>query len=166
MEVRTRIAGMRQMLSAPGGEFGSTLPGLPVEFLALLEEMAADVRPESMNTVLRLMATADQRELLPRIAVPTLLIWGELDARSPLSVARQFERAIDGAKLVMLSGAGHMSNLEQPEQFNAPCASSSAHTRRARLGPQPHCPRSPEASACSLRPDCWIGIHASTSARA
>jgi pimeloyl-ACP methyl ester carboxylesterase len=42
-----------------------------------------------------------------------------LDARSPLSIARQFEQAIDGAKLVVLPGAGHMSNLEQPEQFNA-----------------------------------------------
>jgi pimeloyl-ACP methyl ester carboxylesterase len=29
-----------------------------------------------------------------RIAMPTLLIWGELDARSPLGVARQFEQAI------------------------------------------------------------------------
>jgi pimeloyl-ACP methyl ester carboxylesterase len=53
------------------------------------------------------------------IAVPTLLIWGELDVRSPLSVARQFEQAIDGAKLVVLAGAGHISNLERPEQFNA-----------------------------------------------
>ena len=45
------------------------------------------------------MAEADQRDLLPRIAVPTLLIWGELDARSPLSVARQFEETIpDGAR--------------------------------------------------------------------
>ena len=64
------------------------------------------------------MAEADQRDLLPRIAVPTLLIWGELDARSPLSVARQFEEAIPDAKLVVIPGAGHVSNLEQPEPFN------------------------------------------------
>ena len=64
------------------------------------------------------MAEADQRDLLPRIAVPTLLIWGELDARSPLSVARQFEQAIPDTKLVVIPGAGHVSNLEQPEQFN------------------------------------------------
>jgi pimeloyl-ACP methyl ester carboxylesterase len=81
--------------------------------------MAADIRPESMQTALRVRAPADQRHLLPRIAMPTLLIWGELDARSPLTVARQLERAIDGAKLVVLPGVGHMSNLEQPDQFNA-----------------------------------------------
>ena len=80
--------------------------------------MAAAVRPESMRTALLVMAEADQRDLLPRIAVPTLLIWGELDARSPLTVARQFEEAIPDTKLVVIPGAGHVSNLEQPEPFN------------------------------------------------
>ncbi len=65
------------------------------------------------------MAQADQRDLLPRIAVPTLLIWGERDARSPLSVAHQFEQAIPDTKLVVIPRCGHLSNLEQPEQFNA-----------------------------------------------
>jgi hypothetical protein len=51
------------------------------------------------------MAEADQRDLLSRIAVPTLLIWGELDARSPLSVAPQFEQAIPHTKLVVIPGA-------------------------------------------------------------
>ena len=122
-EVRARVAGVRQMLAAPAEEFDPTLPGLfagdpPAEFVPLLEEIAAAVNPESLKTQLPVMAEADQRDLLPRIAVPTLLIWGELDARSPLSVARQFERAIPDTKLVVVPGAGHLSNLEQPEQFN------------------------------------------------
>jgi pimeloyl-ACP methyl ester carboxylesterase len=50
--------------------------------------------------------------------VPTLLIWGELDARTPLSVAGQFEQAIPDAKLVVIPQSGHVSNLEQPEEFN------------------------------------------------
>ena len=122
-EVRARVEGARQMLSAPADEFDPTFPGLfagdpPAEFVPLLEEMAAAVRPDSMKTALRVMAEADQRDLLPRIAVPTLLIWGELDARSPLTVASQFEQAIPDTKLVVLPGAGHMSNLEQPKAFN------------------------------------------------
>ncbi len=64
------------------------------------------------------MAQTDQRDLLPRIKVPTLLIWGDSDARSPLTVARQFEDAIPGAELVVIPGAGHVSNLEQPGPFN------------------------------------------------
>ena len=64
------------------------------------------------------MAETDQRDLLPLITAPTLLIWGELDVRSPLSVAREFEQAMPDAKLVVIPEAGHVSNLEQPEQFN------------------------------------------------
>ena len=122
-EVAARVAGTHQMLAAPTDEFDPYLPGLfagdpPGEFVPLLEEMAADVRRESLRTLLFVMAEADQRDLLPRIAVPTLLIWGELDARSPLSVARRLEEAIPDTKLVVIPGAGHVSNLERPEQFN------------------------------------------------
>jgi pimeloyl-ACP methyl ester carboxylesterase len=46
------------------------------------------------------------------------LIWGESDARSPLSVADDFQAAIPTADLVVIPRAGHMSNLEQPEAFN------------------------------------------------
>jgi pimeloyl-ACP methyl ester carboxylesterase len=122
-EVRARVELYQREVAAPAGEFDPAPPGLfagepPAEFAPLMEAMAADVRRESMRTALSLMAEADQRDLLPRIAVPTLLIWGELDVRSPLSVARQFERAIPDAELVVIPGAGHLSNLERPEQFN------------------------------------------------
>jgi len=122
-EVNARVEGARQMLAAPAEEFDPTLPGLfagdpPAEFVPLLEQIAADVRPQSLRVQLSLMAETDQSDLLPRIAVPTLLIWGELDARSPLTVAHRFEKAIPNAKLVLISNAGHVSNLEQPERFN------------------------------------------------
>jgi pimeloyl-ACP methyl ester carboxylesterase len=123
-EVGARVAGVRRMLAATAGEFDPTLPGLfagdpPAKFVPLLTDIAATVRPASLAAQLFVMAEADQRDLLPRIAVPTLLIWGELDVRSPLSVAHQFEQAIPDAKLVVIPGTGHVSNLEQPDQFNA-----------------------------------------------
>jgi len=122
-EVAARLESVRQMLAEPADAFDPTLPGLfagdpPAEFIPLLEEIAADVRPESLRTQVFLMAEADHRDLLPRIAVPTLLIWGELDARSPLSVARQFEETIPETELVVIPGAGHVSQLERPEQVN------------------------------------------------
>jgi pimeloyl-ACP methyl ester carboxylesterase len=122
-EVRTRVEGLYQMLAAPTGEFDPTLPGLfagdpPPEFVPLLEEIAHDVRPETLRAQLLLMAEADQRDLLPRISVPTLLIWGAQDARSPLDVARQFEDEIPTTQLVVLPDCGHVSNLEQPKRFN------------------------------------------------
>jgi pimeloyl-ACP methyl ester carboxylesterase len=122
-EVRARVEGLHRMLAAPADAFDPTLPGLfagdpPAEFAALLQEIAADVRPESLRTVLLLMAATDQRDLLPRIDVPTLLVWGAQDARSPLSVARQLEQAIPDTTLVVIPDCGHVSNLERPEQFN------------------------------------------------
>jgi pimeloyl-ACP methyl ester carboxylesterase len=122
-EVQARVEGVRRMLAAPSDAFDPTLPGLfaaepPPEFVPLLADMTADVRPESLRTELRVLAEADQRDLLPRITVPTLLIWGEHDVRSPLSVARQFEDAIPEAQLVVIPGAGHLSNLERPGEFN------------------------------------------------
>jgi pimeloyl-ACP methyl ester carboxylesterase len=121
-EVRARVEGTRQMMAAPA--FDPTLPGLfagdpPAEFVPLLEEVGAAVRPHSLKAQLSLMAEADLTDVLPTIAVPTLLIWGELDARSPLAVAHQFERAVPNARLVVIPDCGHVSNLEQPEQVNA-----------------------------------------------
>jgi pimeloyl-ACP methyl ester carboxylesterase len=122
-EVRARVEGVHQMLAAPAEEFDPTYPGLfagdpPAEFVPLLEQMAANVRRASLRTEVLVMAEADQRDLLPRIAVPTLLIWGEQDVRSPLSVARKFEQAIPDARLVVIPDCGHVSNLERPERFN------------------------------------------------
>jgi pimeloyl-ACP methyl ester carboxylesterase len=122
-EVRVRVDGAHQLLAAPTEEFDPRVSGLfaaepPADVVPLLEEMAADVRPESLRVQLSVMAGADQRDLLPRIAVPTLLVWGELDARSPLTVARQFEEAIPEARLVVIPGAGHLSNLERPDLVN------------------------------------------------
>jgi pimeloyl-ACP methyl ester carboxylesterase len=115
VSARCSLRGPTSLTPTPPGLFAGDPPA---EFVPLLDAMAADVRFESMRTAVRVMAEADQRELLPHIAVPTLLIWGEQDARSPLSVARQFEQAIPDTKLVVVPGAGHVSNLEQPEQFN------------------------------------------------
>ncbi|MFG2896271.1 alpha/beta fold hydrolase [Streptomyces zaomyceticus] len=123
-EVAARVEGARRMLAVPREDFDPTLPGLytagpPERFAEMLEAMGRDVRPESMAVQLSLMAEADERDLLPRITVPTLLLWGELDARSPLDIAYAFRDAIAHAELVTLPGVGHMSNLEAPEAFTA-----------------------------------------------
>lgn len=122
-EVAARVSGARRMLAAPHEHFDPTLPGLfaadpPPEFVPLLAAIAADVRPDTFRRQLAIMAGADLSDLLPHIAVPTLLIWGQVDARSPLTVAQQFQQAIADTKLVVIEGAGHISNLERPEPVN------------------------------------------------
>src|SRR5262249_54674426 len=62
---------------------------------------------------------ADSREILGKIRVPTLVIVGALDAMSPPSVADELAACIAGARRVTIAGAGHLSSLECPEDFNA-----------------------------------------------
>lgn len=122
-EVKARVDSTRRMFAAPPESFDPTLPGLfaadpPAEYVPLLAAVAADVRPSTLQRQLDIMAQTDLSRLLPHISVPTLLIWGRSDARSPLSVADQFAKAIPDARLVVIDGAGHLSHLEQPEQVN------------------------------------------------
>jgi pimeloyl-ACP methyl ester carboxylesterase len=122
-EVDARVALAQEMLSASAEEFDPELPGLfagdpPSEFVPLLLEIGAAVRPASMRTQLSAMAGADLRDVLPQVSVPTLLIWGELDARAPMTVAHQLDQAIPDTQLVVFPDCGHVSNLEQPARFN------------------------------------------------
>ena len=122
-EVAARLEAVDRMLVAPADAFVPAFPGLfagspSAECRDLLAAMDADVRKHSLAANAASMAAADLRGVLPTITVPTLLIWGELDARSGLDVARQFADAIIGSTLVVIPECGHMSNLEQPERFN------------------------------------------------
>ena len=122
-EVQARVDGVRQMLAAPGRDHAQGFPGLfgpdpDPEMVRRMEEVAKDARPETIEVQVGLVAAADQRDVLKSIDAPTLLLRGEEDARSPLSVAKQFHDAIQHSELVVIPGAGHVSNLEQPELFN------------------------------------------------
>jgi 3-oxoadipate enol-lactonase len=61
----------------------------------------------------------DSRPLLPEIDVPTSVIVGELDTLTPPPMSEAMAEAIPGAELVVVEGAGHVSNLEAPEAFLA-----------------------------------------------
>jgi 3-oxoadipate enol-lactonase len=59
---------------------------------------------------------SDLASLLPSIALPTLIAVGEGDTITPPAVAESMQRAIPGAQLAVIKGAGHMTPIEQPEQ--------------------------------------------------
>ncbi|MBA3895570.1 MAG: alpha/beta fold hydrolase [Sphingomonadaceae bacterium] len=52
------------------------------------------------------------------IDVPTLVIVGSEDRVAPPQVARAMTDAIPGARLEVIDGAGHISNVEAPDEFN------------------------------------------------
>ena len=51
--------------------------------------------------------------------MPTLVVTSDEDAVYPPATAEALARRIPGARLAVIRGAGHVSNLEQPEAFNA-----------------------------------------------
>jgi len=55
--------------------------------------------------------------LLPRLRVPTLVVWGAEDAIVPLECGRLYQQAIPGARLETLAGCGHLPHIERPEAF-------------------------------------------------
>jgi 3-oxoadipate enol-lactonase len=57
-------------------------------------------------------------EVLSTLAVPTLMIVGERDLPDFQTIARRVAAQMPDVQLRTLAGAGHMSNMEAPEEFN------------------------------------------------
>ena len=120
-----RLAACLRDASLPPSEFVPRyLPGMfsgsPTrEAREELGRIMSEFHPIGFRLMATALARADTRDLLPTIRVPTLLVWGDADARSPMTVAHQLRDAIPGARLAVIPGAGHVSNLEASARFNA-----------------------------------------------
>ena len=88
--------------------------------------MAAEAR-ELMRTaspdgiVAALSAMRDRPDAtgqLGNLGVPTLIVHGKDDQLIPSSEAEAMAAAIRGSQLHLIAQAGHLPNLEQPEEFN------------------------------------------------
>ena len=66
---------------------------------------------------------------LHRIRTPTLILWGENDRIVPLAYGETWQKAIPGARLVVLPRCGHLPIQEKPEEFAACVAEFCAETR-------------------------------------
>jgi pimeloyl-ACP methyl ester carboxylesterase len=58
-------------------------------------------------------------ERLHEITAPTLVITGERDSPDFQQIALMLETRIPDARRVVLPGAGHLANMEAPDEFNA-----------------------------------------------
>lgn len=69
-----------------------------------------------------LIAIATRLNSIPAlnsINIPTLLIFGEEDKLTPLNCARTLKEGIKNSELVVIPGAGHLSNVESHQDFNS-----------------------------------------------
>jgi pimeloyl-ACP methyl ester carboxylesterase len=99
---------------------GATTLGQRPEVVAEVRHIAAgQVAAGIVGALKALRDRPDARGGLAAIAVPTLVIVGSEDVLTPPAVARELAGRIGGARLEEIDGAGHLSNLEQPQRFNA-----------------------------------------------
>lgn len=93
------------------------------EHVDRVRELILASSPESIAAAITaLMKRPDSTPLLASIHCPTLILAGDRDTVTPLELAHQLRAGIPGAELVVIADAGHLSNIEQPEAFNAALA--------------------------------------------
>ncbi len=92
---------------------------LPIEIRQAQQRQRLSNRAQGLANSLRGVGTGEQPSLqdqLPTLAIPVLLIAGELDAKF-CTIARQMEQQLPYATLHIVPGAGHTVHLEQPDLF-------------------------------------------------
>ena len=98
---------------------GRTTLGERPEVVQKVKEM---VRPSSViglvGAQLTMAARTDTTASLARMDLPVLVVVGEEDGLTPPEVAREMAGRIPGARLDILPGAGHLTPLEAPAEFN------------------------------------------------
>lgn len=135
--------------------------GLPARLLAIdatpLPELARtrmttvlapDADPELLERSIAVMAAKDPacyrrsnevlwgvdlRVVAATVAVPALVLVGELDRITPPGLSRELAELVPGAALAVLPGAGHLSNEENPDAFNRALAAHLAGVRHSGL---------------------------------
>ena len=107
---------------APGQFVDALLPtmfseGTPPAAVDEFREAMLRTHPAGFRAMAR-AAAEDLRDALSHIDVPTLVMYGDEDVRAPPTVAEHLHTAISGSTLVVLRGAGHVCNIEAPDEFN------------------------------------------------
>lgn len=93
-----------------------TRPDITARVRAMIESNS----PHGISAAQRGMAARrDSTYILTAIDFPTLILVGAEDQLTPVAEAEGMRDGIHGARLQVIDGAGHLSNLERPHEFNA-----------------------------------------------
>jgi len=87
-------------------------------FRASWERINGKIPGSSFANVARGLQAFKSRDRLNGVNVPCLVIAGEFDRLFPPAVCGEIATLIAGARLSVIEGAGHLSSLDSPKQFN------------------------------------------------
>jgi pimeloyl-ACP methyl ester carboxylesterase len=107
-----------------GKEYALTrlMPDTPQDLYTELAEAIAEVEPQAYIDTLRAIFETEFTAELSKVDAPTLVLFGDEDTVTPEHHSLMIRDGIDGAVMEVISGAGHLSNLDKPDQFNAAIA--------------------------------------------
>jgi pimeloyl-ACP methyl ester carboxylesterase len=89
------------------------------EVVALVRRLILANHATGLDGAIHAMMTRpDSTADLARISVPAFVVVGEEDVLTPVADGEAMHRAITRSRLVVLPGAGHLSNLETPDDFS------------------------------------------------
>jgi pimeloyl-ACP methyl ester carboxylesterase len=89
-------------------------PSADGERVAAFLESVRGFRPNGFRAMAR-ASYEDQSHVLAEVDVPTLLLYADHDVRAPVSVGEAMHVAIPTSELVVLTGPGHASTVEAPD---------------------------------------------------
>lgn len=103
-----------------GKLFSSVTLDAKPEVVQQVRDMILGTSPHSLEQSLRAMRERDETcSKLSGISVPVLILVGEADQITPIEAAEYLHDNIEHAHLEIIPQAGHMSNMENPQAFNA-----------------------------------------------
>jgi 3-oxoadipate enol-lactonase len=79
--------------------------------------MLVSTPPEGYARCCEAVRDWDASDELGRIRAPTLVVAGEADPATPPADAETIAAAVPGSRLLVLQGAAHLANVEQPRAF-------------------------------------------------
>ncbi len=94
-------------------------PGADEAARRQLWDSIAALHKDSYLKTIEASLSFDRSAEIDRISVPTLLLYGEHDRLTPPAIGQALHRRIAGSGFAVIEGAGHLSNIERPEAFNA-----------------------------------------------
>ncbi|HEX6655805.1 MAG TPA: alpha/beta fold hydrolase, partial [Candidatus Limnocylindria bacterium] len=112
------ISGHRPLLAYPLALVAAGRAMSPT-FLPLLALDTLRAGPLTILRAARSLLAEDVCAALRAVAAPTLLVWGERDALVPPSLGTLMRAELPDARLLLLAGAGHVAQYDQPDLSNA-----------------------------------------------
>jgi 3-oxoadipate enol-lactonase len=85
----------------------------------LYRELLLSNDPNHYAGHIRALIAGSAKDDQPRITVPTLILVGDQDGVTPLSLCRPIMQAIQNCRIKVIPGTAHLTMLERPAEFNA-----------------------------------------------